>query len=172
MHVLRTKGALFGLASSGLGFAALAYVLFAPRQSDTTDTVTASGSHIQTIRFISLVQEGLGPVYVALCVAIGALLIAVPISSLLYASTRQRRWGVVLLVVSAGLMLTSVLSIILALTWQTPRALTASPFTVSRAAFQLSSQPFGLLLLPTVVLAGLATVDALRLAGGAPPRAA
>lgn len=162
MNVSGARQVSLGLVSSVLGLAALAYMLFVPNLSDSTDAIGASGHHIQTIRYISLYQEGLGPMYGALAFVIGALLIAIPVSSLLFVSTSKRRWGLVLLIVTGLLLVAAVLDTLGALTWWTPLPLAGTPLTLSRAASQLSRNPFGLLLLPSIVLAWFATTGALR----------
>lgn len=154
----------FGLVSSGLGLGALMLALFWPNHSDGRSDALVQGI---PLHYISRVQEGLGLAFGVVCVASGVLLIVLAVGSLLYGSTVKRQWSFALLVATAGLMVVAALNIVAALVWLTPRALISSPLTISRTVSQMQSQPLGLLLLPSIVFAALATASALRRPGGA-----
>jgi hypothetical protein len=162
MSATHQRVVLWGSVSGFLGLVAFAYVLFTPHVRSVSDTTDIRGIHTLTTQYMSLAQEGLSPAYFAFYGITCAFLIAILLSAWFSAFIRKQQWGTVLLFLAAGLFVLALLHITLALTWQTPRTLAAMPLSLSRASFQLFSDPLGLLLLPSVALAGLAAVSAVR----------
>src|SRR5258708_6932851 len=149
MSATHQRVVLSGSVSGFLGLVAFAYMLFAPRLRSVTDTADMLGTHTLTTQYMSLAQESLSPSYFAFYGITCAFLIAILLSAWFSAFMRKQQWGTVLVFLAAGLFVLALLHSTLALTWQTPRTLAAMPLSLSRASFQLFSDPLGLLLLPS-----------------------